>query len=219
MLLADALNIAKHELTLEIKNKNAFGGLLLYAFSTVLITYLSTSGYVPNELFSAILWIILLFISINAAGKSFLQTQTGKHLYYFSLVSPQAFILGKHLYTSFLVTFLMLLVSLVCYFLFLPQIENFTFFIITIFLGSLGFALTIGFLSAIAQTASGSFTMVSILSFPVLLPFFLTQVKLLNLTLISFNYNMAIKLAGVLVLLNLLVVSLSYILFPYLWRD
>jgi len=219
VIIKDAITIAKHELKLEIRNKNALGGLILYSISTVFITYLSTEGYIPSNLFSALLWIILLFISINAAGKSFLQTNSGRHLFYFSNVSPQAYILGKHFFTSGLVLVLMFLVSGLSYFLFEPKIENMLFFSITIFLGSLGFAFTIGFLSAVAQTASGNFTMVSILSFPVLLPFFLTQIKLLNISLARFNIDLALKYIGILCLLNLLVLGLSYILFPYLWRD
>lgn len=219
MILKESLVVAQHELKLEIRNKNALGGLFLYSISTVFVTYLSTEGYIPNNLFAALLWIILLFISINAAGKSFLQTNNGRHLFYFSHVSPQAYILGKHLFTSILVLVLMVLVSGLCYFLFSPKIESPMFFGLTVFLGSLGFALTIGFLSAVAQTASGNFTMVSILSFPVLLPFFLTQIKLLNITLAGFNIDLAYKYIGILCLLNFLVLGLSYILFPYLWRD
>ena len=105
------------------------------SISTVFVTYLSTEGYIPNNLFAALLWIILLFISINAAGKSFLQTNNGRHLFYFSQVSPQAYILGKHLFTSGLVLVLMVLVSGLCYFLFSPKIESLIFFAITIFLG------------------------------------------------------------------------------------
>ncbi len=217
--LRQSLGLSAHFLSLELRNKNAFFGLLIYAVSTVFVTYLSTQGFVSENIYAALIWILLLFISINAAGKSFLQTNDGLHLFYFQSVPPNVYLLGKHLFTAGLVLILILGVSGLCMALFSPHIESYLGYFGALILGATGFAFTIGFLSAVAQTAAGNFTMVSILSFPVLLPFFLTQVKLMNLSLVSQNINLELKYIGILFLLNLLVLGLSLVLFPYLWRD
>ncbi len=217
--MKQALKIVLYELKLEYRNKSALGGLFIYAFSTVFVTYLSVSTSPPSDLLSAFIWIAVLFVSINAAGKSFLQEQKERMLYYYSLVKPTSFILGKIFYTSLLVGVMAMLVNGIFILLFDSNIEAPIWYAVALLLGGAGFAATITFISAIAMSASGNFTLVSVLSFPVLLPFLVTQVKFSKLCIAGFDSVLALKYVGILVLLNLLVWALAYLLFPYLWRD
>lgn len=202
-----------------MRKKSALGGLLIYAFSVVFVSYLSFSEQITPQTWIALLWVIILFVSINAAGKSFLQEQKQRMLLYYCLVSPQLFILSRTLYSGFFVSVVTLGVLLIFSGLFPAPVEQWGWFLVGLFLGSFGFAATISFISSIAQAASGNFTMVAILSFPVILPFLITQTKLSLLCLASSPMVEIQKLVAVLTLLNALVMGLSYVLFPYLWRD
>ena len=100
--------LIKKEMLLEWRSKYALNGVLLYVVSTVFVCYLSFIS-VPNKLtWNALFWIIMLFASINAVAKSFLQESRGRHLYIYTLVSPVALILAKTIYNSFLMIVLTL---------------------------------------------------------------------------------------------------------------
>ena len=88
--------------------------MLLYVISTVFVCYLSFRNVVSVPVWNALFWIIMLFASINAVGRSFIQERKGRLLYYYSIASPQAFLLAKMAYNSLLmlvITFLAYAIS------------------------------------------------------------------------------------------------------------
>ena len=119
-LVNQTWELLKKEIKLEWRSKYAFNGVLLYVVSTVFICYISfnlnpgfehTKGYpvVWNVLF----WIIMLFASVNAIAKSFMQESKARLLYYYSIASPQAIILSKTIYNIMLMSLLSVLALLV----------------------------------------------------------------------------------------------------------
>ncbi|OFY83105.1 MAG: ABC transporter permease [Bacteroidetes bacterium RIFCSPLOWO2_12_FULL_35_15] len=206
------------ELKLEMRNKYALGGILLYVVSTVFVCYLSFKKIIDPRTWNALFWIILLFASINAVAKSFISETRGKLLYLYTLVSPQAVILSKIIYNSFL----LILLSSLCLFvytLFVGNIiQDIQLFFVTLLLGSFGFSSLLTMVSAIASKSSNNFTLMAILSFPIMIPLLMVLLKLSKNAidgLEQWDTNYLI----VLVFLNVIIVALSYLLFRYLWRD
>jgi heme exporter protein B len=90
--------LIRKEITLEWRQKYALNGILLYVVSAVFITYLSVGAKMGNlsiPTWNALFWIILLFSSVNAVAKSFVQEQQGRQLYYYMIASPESIILSK----------------------------------------------------------------------------------------------------------------------------
>ncbi|PCH98168.1 MAG: ABC transporter permease, partial [Bacteroidetes bacterium] len=92
-------------------------------------------------------------------------------------------------------------------------------FVISIMLGGIGLSSTFTMISAIASKADNSSVLVAILGFPIILPFLITIIKLSTNAIVGAEWSESYQYIGVLVFLNLIVVTLSYILFPYLWKD
>src|ERR1700679_1330833 len=97
--------LLKKEVLLEWRSKYAFNGVLLYVVSTVFICYISfhlTPGFEHSGgykvVWNVLFWIIILFASVNAIAKSFMQESKGRQLYYYSIASPQDIILSKTFY-------------------------------------------------------------------------------------------------------------------------
>ena len=114
----------KKEILLEWRSKYAFNGVLLYVVSTVFICYISfnlTPGFKDSKgypvVWNVLFWIIMLFASVNAIAKSFMQESRGRLPYYYSIASPQAIILSKTIYNILLMSLLSIL-ALVVYLLF-----------------------------------------------------------------------------------------------------
>jgi heme exporter protein B len=211
--------LIQKEVKQELRQKFALGGIVLYVVSTVFVCYLSFRSIIDKPTWNALFWIILLFGAINAVAKSFLQESKGRQLYYYTLVSPQAVILSKIIYNSLL----LLLLSLICflvYSLFIKSlVDDIPFFILSLLVGSIGFASVLSMVSAIASKTNNNFSLMAILSFPMLIPLLLSLIKVSKNAVDGLDRSLSYPYFGVLLLINVMVIMLSYLLFPYLWRD
>ena len=207
------------EFTLEWRNRYALNGMLLYVVSTVFVCYLSFRNVVSVPVWNALFWIIMLFASINAVGRSFIQERKGRLLYYYSLASPQAFLLAKMAYNALL----MLVITFLAYAIYAwwigDLVQDHLMFVVALVLGSTGFALILTLMSAIASKTENNMSLMAILSFPVQLPFLITLIKLSKNAVDGLDPSVSYGLISVLALIIVIVLTLSYILFPYLWRD
>ena len=208
------------DLQLEIKQKYAINSIVLYVLSTVFIAYLSYQGNIDPISWNVLFWIILLFAAVNATSKSFVQERPSRHLYYYTLAAPQSVIIAKILYNS-LIMILVAVITFIVFQLFLGNmIVGNSLFFITLISGALGFASTLTMVAAIASRSDNNFALMAVLSFPLMLPFLLSLIKLSNIALVSSEFTTEVlKLLGMTVGLNLIVIMLSYLLFPYLWKE
>jgi len=167
---------------------------------------------------NSLFWIIQLFISINAVAKSFLQESKGRMLYFYSIASPMNFILAKLLFNSLLML-IMSLLSLFLFTLFLGNpIEKAGPFIGLVLLGGWGLSLVFTFLAAIAAKAQQNAAIMAVLGFPIIIPQLLL---LIRLSKAAFNPILIMPVTSILLLvaLDIMIIILAIILFPFLWKD
>jgi len=167
---------------------------------------------------NSLFWVIQLFISINAVAKSFLQESKGRMLYFYSIASPMNFVLAKLLFNSLLML-IMSLLSLFLFTLFLGNpIEKVGPFVGLVLLGGWGLSLVFTFLAAIAAKAQQNAAIMAVLGFPIIIPQLLL---LIRLSKAAFNPVLTIPTASVLLLvaLDIMIILLAVILFPFLWKD
>ena len=222
VLLREVLYLMQKDLVLEWRQKYAFNGMLLYVGSTVFVCYLSfklRGGILDVPVWNALFWIIMLFTSVNAIAKSFVQENKGRMLYLYSLVSPQGVILAKIGYN----TCLMLVLATICYLFYSvvignPVQDNLLFFV-TMLLGAFGFSTSLTMISGIASKASNGGTLMAILSFPVIVPMLLMLIKLSKNAIDGLDRASSSDELITLLAINVIVITVSYILYPYLWRD
>ncbi len=219
MLTSEIRYLVSKDIRLELKQRYAFNGILLYVVSTIFVCYLSFSGIIEPETWNALFWIIMLFAAVNAVSKSFVQESINRQLYYYTLASPQAIILAKIIYNSLL----MILLSALCVFVFSAlmgsYIGNYGLFILALLFGSIGFACVLTMIAAIASRTNNNFALMAILSFPILLPFLLVLMQVSSSALSGGTMGENISYLVAVVVLDSIVIALSYVLFPYLWRD
>ncbi len=217
-LIKEVGALLRKELVLEWRLRYAISGILLYVLSTVYIVYASFVAVQPQT-WNALFWIIVLFASVNAVAKSFVQESGNRQLYYYSLANPTAIILAKIIYN----TLLLLLLTLLSYGAFSlvggNPVKDYKLFFTGLFLGSLGFSITFTFISAIASKTNNSASLMAILSFPIIIPILMSLIKL-NAGALRLIQDTAIwKDIMTLVAIDMILIALSLILFPFLWRD
>lgn len=216
-LLTQIKFLIRKEIVLEWRSKYALNGILLYVVSTIFVCYLSFKQTDPVT-WNALFWIIMLFASVNAIAKSFIQENRGRQLYYYTIASPQAVILSKILYNVLL---MMLLAAVAIGFysiVFKNPLGDPLFYMLAILLGSISFASVFTMISGIASKAHNG-ALMAILSFPVIIPLLMLLIKFSKNAMDGLDRSVSLNEIGVLVAINIIVVAVSLLLFPYLWRE
>lgn len=203
---------------LEIRQQHTFYGLLLYMASTIFVLYLSLE--IPDmNVWNGLFWITQLFLCVNAVAKSFLQENRGRMLYYFTIAGPIEIILAKLLFNIFLMTGLSLLSLALFHFLLDAPIAHPWKYTGLVCLGGCSLSLVFTFLAAIAAKAQQNAAIMAILGFPLIIPQLLLLLRVSPSAIFDVVQSGTAITLLLLVALDLMVVALSYILFPYLWKD
>jgi len=196
--------------------------MLLYIISTVVICYMSfrlRQNQLNPATWNALYWIILLFTAVSAMAKSFMQERQGRFIYYYTLASPQAIILSKILYNACLMLVLSLTGFAVYALVMGNPVEDSALFLGNVVLGAIGFASTLTMVAGIASKAPSNGTLMAILSFPVVLPMLLMLIKISKNAMDGLDRGQSLDEVVTLLAINAIVMVLSYLLFPFLWRS
>jgi heme exporter protein B len=225
-LMRQTGHLLRKEILLEWRSKYAFNGILLYIVSTVFVCYIAfnlTPGFKQSQgyplVWNVLFWIIILFAAVNAIAKSFLQESRARLLYYYTVASPHAIILSKTIYNALLMTLLcMLALGIYCAF-FTNTIGDALLYLVTVMVGSITFSTVFTMVSAIASKAGNNGTLMAVLSFPVIIPVLLLLIKISKGAMDGIDRSLSYGSLGVLGAINVMVITVALLLFPFLWRD
>ena len=212
--------LLRKDFLLEFRQQHTFYGILLYIASTIFVLFLSLNNPLDANVWNGLFWVIQLFICVNAVAKSFLQESRGRLLYFYSIVSPVEFIIAKMVYNIVLMI-MMSLISLLLFSVFLNNpVNNGLRFTGIVILGGASISIVFTLMSAIAAKAQQNAALVAILGFPVILPQLMLLMRLSKAAFGEvFREGAVWKLSGLITGLDLLVIAMAVILFPYLWKD
>lgn len=212
------LKLIRKDVLLEWRKKYSFYGILLYLASAVFLINLLVAAP-ESKTWNVLFWIILLFVSVNAVAKSFLQENKARQLYYYTILDPKKVILSKLIYNSVLML-IMSMIALGLFILFLgnPAIQFGKFFLVVL-VGGLSLSALFTLLSAIAGKAGGNSALIAILGFPIVIPQLMLLSDLSKPLLEPLLTEGWWQLFFVLIALNVLIVALSFILYPFLWKE
>lgn len=212
------LQILRKDFLLEWRQKYSLYGIILYIVSAVFI--INMLHEMPEgETWNSLFWITILFISVNAVAKSFLQESKYRNLYYYTLHNPKEIIISKIIYNIVLMIFM----SFICFGLFWLLLGNPCFhlhkFILLTLSGGISMALLFTLLASIASKAGGNSALIAILGFPLVIPQLVLLADLSKPLFVTLQVSGWWKFFGVLLALNVLLILLSIILFPFLWKE
>jgi heme exporter protein B len=217
-LFSEIFFLFQKEVVLEWRRKYAISGILLYVLSTVFIVYVSSAEVSP-ELWNVLFWIIMVFSSVNAVAKSFSQEGGARELYQYSLLSPLAILASKVLYNFILLIVMNTLIIVSFSFVAGYPVEDTGMFASVVGLGCFGFGVALTFISAIAAKTRNGAIFMAILSFPVIIPMLMVLVRTSSAALGLQDGGTAGSQMTILIGIDLVLLGLAMVLFPYLWRD
>lgn len=210
------------DIKLELRQQYTINTMILFMVSTIFLCYTSFMLKIQSLepiTWNTLFWIILLFSAVNSATNSFRKESGGRHLYYYQLAKPSSIILSKIAFNFFLLLFLSVLGFLIYLVLLGNHVQDYSIYFVALVLGSLGFSSSLTLLAGIASKTDNSSGIMAILSFPVLLPLINMLIKLSKNAMdgldVSASYDEILTIFGI----DLIVIALSYLLFPYLWKS
>lgn len=211
--------LVKKDLLLEIRQQYTIYGILLYVASTIYVVSLTMGQPEDNKTWNALFWVIQLFICVNAVAKSFLQESKGRMLYFYSISGARDFIISKLVF-NWVLMLVMSFLSLLIYALWMGNpLYNFTQFLGITLLGGTGLSLVFTFLAAIAARAQQNAALMAIMGFPIIIPQLLLVSKISTIAFSPEHTEGLMGMVGLLAGLDVLIICLAIILFPFLWKD
>ena len=201
-----------------MRQQYSFYGILLYVASTIFVLYLAM-GQPEDEVWNGLFWMIQLFVCVNAVAKSFLQESRGRLLYFYSIAGARDFILSKLLFNALLMAVLSITSWILFSLLLGNPVQNGLRFMGVAMFGGLGLSLVFTFLSAIPARAQQNAAMMAILGFPLIIPQILLMMKLANTAFSQVIQQGLLQIVLLLAGMDILVIALAVILFPFLWKD
>ena len=115
---------------------------------------------------------------------------------------------------------LLSIIAMVFYMLvFHNPIGDLLFYLLAVLIGSISFATVFTMISGIASKASNSGALMAILSFPVIIPLLMVLIKFSKNAMDGLDRSVSLNEIGVLAAINLIVVTVSLLLFPFLWKE
>lgn len=209
--------LAQKELITEWRNRYALVGIVLYLAATVFILYLGVQHLEPKY-WVALYWMVVFFTAVTAVARSFLQESRWRMLYYHTLASPLALLLAKMLFHAVQLTGLSLAAWMLFCLMFSSPVVQPALFALIVVSGSLTFVLSFTMMSAIAAKANQAMLM-AILCMPVVLPAIMVVLRLSQAALSPASGTFPWEDLLLLWTLDVILLLLALILFPYLWRD
>lgn len=207
------------EAVCESRTKYAVGALVMFALTALSSVSMAIAGVrLAPELAAALLWVILFFCAMAGLARAFVQEQEAG-----TLLGLRLYAVGQAVFWGKLLFNLVILVGVACIvvplFTVFFDIEagNWLLFAMVLLLGCIGMAAVATLTAAMVMYAQGKHTIFTVLTFPVLLPQFLSAINLTAKTLSEATPELSeiMFMAGY----DAAVVAGGILLFDYLWQE
>jgi heme exporter protein B len=221
-LLRSIWTIFIKDLKSELRTRYALNALIMFVVVTISMILFSTAGEVITEtLVAGLLWVVIFFSAMSGLSRTFVSEEERGTVIFLQLTAkPSSVYFGKLIFNLSLVIGLNIFIVL-AYILTMEnfRIENFAIFLCAFFLGSVGLASASTIIAAIIAKANTKGTLYPVLSFPILLPLLMTTINMTQLSIEGANFEEAIGQIRILLSYSVVVITASYLLFDYIWKE
>lgn len=207
----------------ELRTRYALNALLMFVVTAVATILFALRSDQPSPtVLSGMYWVVIFFTAMSSLSRIFVsEEERGTTLTLQLVASPSTVYFGKLLFNTALTVSLTLAVT-VLYMLAFSEffiIRTASIFLVTVLLGSLGFASAATIIAAIVAKANTRGTLYPVLSFPILIVLLMTVMNATARSLEGEAFSEALGDFQILVGYILAMTGGSYLLFDYVWKD
>lgn len=206
----------------ELRTRYAVNSLAMFIIVALSVILFSIGNEkVPQNLTGGLLWVVIFFSAMSGLSRAFVaEEDRGTTLLLHLIAKPSTIFNGKLLFNLILVFLMNIVITLLYSALFEEFIiRNILLFLLTFFLSNIGLAIASTIIAAIISKAGAKGTLYPVLSFPILLPLILISVMLTSYSMLGTSFDQALVEIMVLVCYNVIMLTASYMLFDFIWKD
>ena len=220
--ITSTLAIVSKDVRSELRTRYAMNALLMFVVTSVAtILFALREDEVSTDVFSGMFWVVIFFTAMSGLSRIFVsEEERGTTMTLQLVASPSVVYFGKLIFNCGLTLALSSAVTIL-YLAVFPGfiIKSLAIFIVTIFLGSLGFSAAATIIAAIIAKANAKGTLYPVLSFPILIPLLMTVIKSTAYALDGEMFTTAMGEFQILVSYLMIMIAGSYLLFDYVWKE
>ncbi len=220
--ITSTLAIVSKDVRSELRIRYAMSTLLMFVVTSVAtILFALREDEVSTDVLSGMFWVVIFFTAMSGLSRIFVsEEERGTTMTLQLVASPSVVYFGKLIFNCGLTLALSLAVTIL-YLTVFPAfiIKSLAIFIVTIFLGSLGFSTAATIIAAVIAKANAKGTLYPVLSFPILIPLLMTVIKSTTYALDGEMFTTAMGEFQILVSYLMIMIAGSYLLFDYVWKE
>lgn len=219
-LIHDAYMVFLKDVHLEFRTRYAMNAIFLFAVTTLMaISFAIGPLRLRTEVLAALMWIILFFSSMSGLSHIFVREEEQQTADTLRLVTtPNAIFLGKWFFNLVLLFSLEVIIIPVFIAMMGVFVGNVSVFLLITAVGSIGLASVATLIAAIISQASAKGALFAVLSFPISLPVLISGIHGTRLSLDGEPFSEALSDIQILFSFSIVILTLSLLLFEFIWR-
>ena len=206
----------------ELRTRYAVNALAMFILVTISVIMFSIgSEKITEYLTGGLLWVVIFFSAMSGLSRAFVsEEERGTTMTLQLIASPSTVFSGKLIFNLLLVFLMNFVITILFGILFASFIiRNLSLFAIAFLFGNIGIAVSSTIIAAIISKASSKGTLYPVLSFPILLPLILTLLELTKFAIDGNSIYSSMTEILVLVCYDVIMITASYLLFDFIWKD
>ncbi|MDR3627019.1 MAG: heme exporter protein CcmB [Ignavibacteriaceae bacterium] len=217
-----AYALYKKDLNSELRTRYAVNSLVMFIIVAISVILFSIGNEkITQSLTSGLFWVVIFFSAMSGLSRAFVaEEERGTSLTLHLIASPSTVFSGKLIFNLILVFCMNTIVAVLFSILFEAFIiRNFALFAVAFVFGNIGLAVASTIIAAIISKAGAKGTLYPVLSFPILLPLILTCVQLTLLSNQGADFEAAKFELAIVFCYDVIMLTGSYMLFDFVWKD
>jgi len=221
-MFSKAFAVFQKDFHSEIRTRYAINSLAMFIIVAIsVILFAVGQEKISEGLTGGLFWVVIFFTAMSGLSRAFVsEEERGTSLTLQLTASPSTVYSGKLIFNVVLVFCMNTVIALLYAALFESFIiQNFLLFFLSFIFGNIGLAISSTIIAAIIAKAGAKGTLYPVLSFPILLPLILSSVQLTLFALDGTTVADAKFELAIVVSYDVVMLTVSYLLFDFIWKD
>jgi len=218
---AKVLAVAGKDIVSEFRTRYAFNAIIMFALVTLTVISMALGILEPGKpVMAALFWIILFFAAMSGLAQVFIKEEESGTALILKLSSDGLVIFfGKLLFNLALLFILSVLIVPLFIILLGTTPASWGIFLIGLILGIVGLAGATTIIAAIVAKATVKGALFTVLSFPVLMPLLVAAIEITKVAFEGGPFADVSSPVQLLVAYDVVMLTISVMLFDFVWRQ
>jgi heme exporter protein B len=213
--------VTRKDVVSEFRTRYAVNAVVMFALVTLTVISMALGlAAGSGELLAALFWIIFFFAAMSGLAQAFIREEESGTSLILKLSSDGTVIFfGKFLFNMILLVVLAALVVPLFTILLGVVPGNWAFFFLGLLLGIVGLAGATAIIAAVVAKATVKGALFTVLCFPVLLPLLIGAIEITRVAFLGGRFADISSPVQLLVAYDVVMVTVSVMLFDFVWRQ